>query len=331
MIALCAILVTVLPSKASDEWRLEAISTVGPVKAIDAAGDDPRIAIGGGWFRTIVGTNAITLVATMGPARRAGPPEALPDGRIAEGKRDVARAWLAEPTGRYDHGVLGDAIEAGSLVVERTDGRRDTVRLKPDAVFEDLEPRIADLDGDGRDRIVTVKSYLHRGSALAVIGERDGRFVIVAETPPIGAPHRWLNPAGIADFDGDGHKDIALVRMPHAAGVLELWTWRDASLQRTLELRDVSNHAIGSRVLRMSAVADFDGDGHADLAIPSFDRRELRIIAFAPKVRDIARIRLPARVTTEIGLLKDRGGAPAALIGLENGALVVIGRSARRG
>ena len=335
-IAIAAVLVGALPgqtqeSPAAGEWRVEPIPTVGPVKAIETVAGDPRIAIGGGWFRTIVGTHAITLVATVGPAQRARPPDALPDGRIAEGKRDIARAWFAEPTGRYGHGVLGDAVEAGSLVVERRDGRRDIVRLDNDAVFEDLEPRIAELGGDGRERIVAVKSYLQRGSALAVIGERDGRFAIVAETPPIGTPNRWLNPAGIADFDGDGHTDIALVRMPHATGLLELWTWRDGTLDRRLELGDVSNHAVGSRMLRLSAVADFDGDGHADLAIPSFDRRELRIIAFTPQPRDLARLRLPAPAVTEMGLLRDGAGAPAVLLGLDGGALVVIRKSPRRG
>ncbi len=328
-IAIAVTLGSLMPGQA-DEWRIEAIPTPGPVKAIETIGDDPHISIGGGWFRTIVGTNSITLVAARGPALRPQPPGALPDGRIAEGKRDIARVWLAGPTDRYRHGVLGDAIEAGSLVVERRDGRRDTVTLEADAVFEDLEPRIVDLDGDGRERIVVVKSYLRGGSALAVIGERDGAFAIVAETPPIGTPNRWLNPAGIADFDGDGRADIAVVRMPHAAGVLELWSWRDGQLQRTSEHGDVSNHAIGSRVLRMSAVADFDRDGRADLAIPSFDRRDLRIIAFAPGARDVARVRLPARATTELGLLQDAGGAPAVLVGLENGALVAIRKSPQR-
>ncbi len=177
-----------------------------------------------------------------------------------------------------------------------------------------------------------MKSYLKRGSALAVIGERNAGFAILAETPPVGTPHRWLTPAGVADFDGDGRPDIALVRMPHAAGVLELWAWRDGSLTRTLEINDVSNHAIGSRVLRMSAVADFDGDGdgHADLAIPSFDRRELRLLAFTPMPRDIARIKLPARVTTEIALLRDSAGMPIVLAGLEHGAAVAVRKVPKR-
>lgn len=173
--------------------------------------------------------------------------------------------------------MLGDAIESGSLVVECRDGRRDVVKLESDALFEDLEPRIADLGGD--ERIAVVKSYLDHGSVLAVIGERDGRFEIFAETPPLGGPHRWLNPAGIADFDGDGRADIAVVQMPHAVRRLQLWSWCNGCMEKTVEVPDTANHVIGSRVLRISAVADFDGDGRPDLAIPSFDRRELRIIA----------------------------------------------------
>jgi hypothetical protein len=249
---------------------------------------------------------------------------ALPDATIAEGSREITRAWLADPTDRYDHGVLGDAIEAESLVIERRDGRRDTVRLSGDAVFEDLRPRIVKLGGS--DKVLAVKSYLARGSALAVIGERDGRFEIVAETPPIGAPHRWLNPAGIADFNGDGEANIALVRMPHAVGRLELWSWRDGALHKTLELGDVSNHVSGSRALRMSAVADFDGNGRPDLAISSFDRRRLRLIAFAPSVREIGSVALPSRAVTDFALMTDAAGHPAVLLGLENGALVLARR-----
>ena len=48
--------------------------------------------------------------------------DALPDGGYAIGIHDIAGAWLIEPTRRYDHGVLGDAIEAGGLRVRLRDG-----------------------------------------------------------------------------------------------------------------------------------------------------------------------------------------------------------------
>jgi hypothetical protein len=43
------------------------------------------------------------------------------------------------------------------VVIEMRGGKRHTVRLKNDAVFEDLEPRIADLDGDGHNEVIVVK------------------------------------------------------------------------------------------------------------------------------------------------------------------------------
>jgi hypothetical protein len=323
--ALVAIAVIALAAPASAaDWILQTIPAAGPVKVIEALPGGPAVLIGAGWFRIHADANRYRLVATAGPSQLPLPLHALPDGTIAEGAHEVARAWFADPTKRYDHGVLGDAIEAESLVVERRDGRRDVVTLPGNAVFEDLRPRIVRLDGS--DKIVAVKSYLDRGSALAVIGERNGKYEILAETPPIGAPHRWLNPAGIADFNGDGAASIALVRMPHAVGRLELWSFRDGALHKALELGDVSNHVSGSRAQRMSAVADFDGDGKPDLAIASFDSKRLRLIAFAPSVREIGSIALPSYAVTDFALVTDAAGHPAVLLGLENGALVLARR-----
>lgn len=254
------------------------------------------------------------------------PEGALPDGRVAKGTRDITRAWLAEPTDRYDHGILGDKVEAGSLVIEARDGKRHTVRLNGDAVFEDLEPRLADLDGDGRDEIVVVKSYLKQGSALAVVALRHGRYEIVAETPPLGGPHRWLNPAGIGDWIGDGKTGIALVRQPHVIGELQLWSWSDARLSLTAVLPGFANHIAGQRALQMSAAADFDGDGVLDLALPSLDRVRLRIVSFAPAPHEIASVVLPARAATNIALVAQRSGPPAIVVGLSDGGLALIRR-----
>ncbi len=302
---------------ATAEWRAETVPTSGPVTSVEVRGTDTHIAIGPNWHRIDPAT--ATLIPAQAPGFPAVPPGGLSDGRVAISSGAIARAWLANPTDRYRHGVLGDAIEAGSLVIERSDGRIGTVTAGANAVFEDLLPRIATLDGV--DRIVLVKSYLQRGSALAIIDAESMK--IIAETPPIGHAHAWLNPAGIADFNGDGSTDIAFVRQPHVAGLLQLWSWQDRRLRKVAEVSDASNHFIGSKVLGMSWTADFDADGHPDLAVPSLDRRSLRLIAFAPKVRDIARIPLPARIATNIGSASI-GGRPGLVVGLEDGRLVII-------
>jgi hypothetical protein len=326
--ALFACLAAALLMTASQaaEWRLEKVDTPTRVTAIETIDGETQVNSGGRWYRIDMSGSRIALIPVSAPAKPALPDGALPDGRVATGKHDIVRAWLAEPTTRYDHGILGDAIEASSLVIETRDHARHVVRLNDDAVFEDLEPRLADLDGDGHDEIVVVKTNLKRGSSLAVIARRNGKYDIVAETPPLGAPHRWLDPAGIADFNGDGKTDIALVRQPHVVGSLELWTWHDGHLAKAAEFPDVANHIAGTRAIHMAAVADFDGDGIADLAVPSLDRTRLRFIAFATKTHEIASVPLPSKATTDIGVIASGSGHPAIAAGLADGSLVVVRR-----
>jgi hypothetical protein len=307
----------------AEDWRLQRVDAPARVSAIETVDGEVRAMSGGLWYALKRNDGNVRLAFIDTPPRPKLPDDALPDGHVATGEHDVARAWLAEPTERYDHGILGDKIEAASLVIETRDGKRHSVRLKPDAVFEDLVPRIADLNGDGHDEVIVVKSYLKRGSALAVIAERKGRYEIVAETPPLGAPHRWLDPAGIADFTGDRKTDIALVHQPHVIGQLEIWRWSDNRLQKIAELADTANHIAGTRALDMAAVGDFDGDGIADIAIPSLDRTRLRIVSFSPHAREIASVALPAKAVTNLGLLKGVM-APAVALGLADGSLVVV-------
>jgi hypothetical protein len=311
------------------EWRVQRVDAPARVTEIATVGGKVHVMAGGLWYRLDLAGNKRPRLVFIDTAPKPGPvlsENALPDGRIAVGRRDIARAWLSGPTTRYGHGVLGDKIEAGALEIEARDGKRRTVRLKDDAVFEDLRPRLADLDGDGFDEIVLVKSHLRHGASLAVIADRNGKYEIVAETPPLGVPNQWLDPAGIADFSGDGKPEIALVRQPHSVGALELWSLTAGTMRKLADIPDASNHVAGTRAIDMSAVADFDGDGIADLALPSFTRKRLRILAFAPETREIGGVGLPAAAVTDFGLLPSAAGPPAIAVGLEDGTLALIRR-----
>jgi hypothetical protein len=324
--ALAAAWIAAGPAAAA-EWRVQRIDTPARVSALETVGGQVRIQAGGLWYAITHGNGRPKLEFIEGIVHPRLPPGALPDGRVATGSRNIARAWFAQPTSRYNHGVLGDAVEAGRLVIETRDGKQHSVQLGNDAVFEDLSPRIADVDGDGRDEVVVVKSYLKRGSALAIVADVRGRYRVVAETPALGRPHRWLDPAGIADFTGDGQASVALVRQPHVIGQLELWRWQDGRLQKIAEIEGFANHIIGTRAIAMSAVADFNGDGIADLALPSFDRSRLRIISFTPEggPREITSVVLPAKVVTNFALLTGGDGKPLIALALADGSLVIAG------
>lgn len=159
----------------------------------------------------------------------------------AQAQERIAGATLAAPTERYDHGVLGDAVEWGALDIVMAGGGRVTLTLPQSRVFEDIEARLADLDGDGHPEVVVVETDLTRGASLAVYGAR-GR---IAATPFLGQRHRWLAPAGIADFDGDGQVEVAYVDRPHLLAELVFVRLDGDRLVETMRLAGLTNHRIG--------------------------------------------------------------------------------------
>ena len=245
----------------------------------------------------------------------------LPQSVAAHGDGDIRVAWLSDATDRYRHGVLGDRLEAAMVRVRHAHGADLVLESGDDAVFEDLMPRLVDLDGDGRDEIIVVKSYLDRGAALAVVGlDADGEPAMLAETPPIGRPNRWLNPVGAADFDGDGRVEIAYVETPHIGGTLMIWEWRDGGLVREHAEPGFSNHAIGSTELGLSATADLDGDGVTDIAVPGRFRDRLRLISVAGgEFRELADVEVGGVIATAIAQVGD-----ALVFGLEDGRLMAV-------
>ena len=69
----------------------------------------------------------------------------------------ITGAAYADPTDRYDHGVLGDAIEHTTLVLSFADGTARRFTLPEDMVFEDTDPRLADITGDGVPEVIVVE------------------------------------------------------------------------------------------------------------------------------------------------------------------------------
>jgi hypothetical protein len=243
---------------------------------------------------------------------------------VTKGDRDIAEVRLTGASPRYVHGVFGARVEPTGIEVIARGGRRITFGLGEGAVFEDREVRLADLDGDGRDEMIVVQTDLKRGASLAVYGLEGGRIVLRAETPPLGAARRWLNPAGIGNFKGDGLL-IALVRQPHAVGELQLWRYTDRALKREAVAGDTANHKFGSLQRHLAAVVDWNGDGKSDLAIADFGRRAVRVIGFGGEPHDLARIEVPGEISGNFRITGS-ATAPEIEVGLADGKSVRIGK-----
>jgi len=195
----------------------------------------------------------------------------IPHGEIATAKgKGAVAAWYSCPTTRYRHGVLGDAIEGGCLHAQDPHGKSYKLVLPETHVFEDVTPRLADMNGDNRNDIIVITADRELGAALAIyaINEEAGELVELASTPPIGRANRWLAPAGIADFDNDGRNDVAYVETPHIGGTLRFWSLLDTGLEQLAQIRGFSNHAIGASRVSISRVLDSNNDGVPDLAVP---------------------------------------------------------------
>ncbi len=157
----------------------------------------------------------------------------------------IQTAWYDNATTRYTHGVLGDAIEPSKLVVTDQHGCARSLELDQSHVFEDLAPRLAEIDTAAGAEVVTIRSHRDYGAQIAIYQLTNNEVTLLTTTPYIGTSNRWLAPVGIADFNNDGDMDIAFVDRPHLAKMLRVWSYTDGKLNQIASKAGYSNHRIG--------------------------------------------------------------------------------------
>jgi hypothetical protein len=231
---------------------------------------------------TLAFTSAPHACGIAAQVKVSPPPAAqhrLVQSQATSGVRDIAWAWLGSPTLRYPHAALGSRQHAASLhvLLSAAQAPQKVLLLPVHRVFEDRIPRLVDLDGDGRDEIILVEADAVHGAALVVFGLRNGALVELARGPHAGSTFRWLNPVGVADFDGDGLLDVASMTTPHIGGVLTLHRYRPPRLEPYARALDVSNHRMGELEQQLAVIVPALGQQPAIL-IPDMQLTALQAL-----------------------------------------------------
>lgn len=177
----------------------------------------------------------------------------LPEKQITKSKDGRFYAQYALPSERYGHGILGDKIEAGQLVVV-ADSVFYEFTLAENYVFEDIRPRLYDVDGDDVPEIITIRTNVLQGGGIVIYKIGDNKLLEYAKVPDIGRSFRWLNIVAINDLDNDGMTELVWIETPHIGGTLKVAKIKQGTLEILHTKAQYSNHAIGERNLCLSVL-----------------------------------------------------------------------------
>ncbi len=326
---LAAFVLLAAPAQALEVRTISGVPKGAPL-LIDRTGPAPVLMIGiePAWFQVSLRDGKVLIDERTGykpqePPRL--PEDGLPDSIVAQGQNDIAEAWLAVPTLRYTHGALGDALEAEVLRVTRRSGGIVEFRLKSNAVFEDLVPRIVDLEKSGRDSVLVVRSTAAAGSALVAFRLENGRLLEHATTPPLGAENLWLNPIGAADFVGNGRIEVALVQTPDAEGILKIYAFENGHFVEKASRPGFSDHDAGSAQMLLHAIGDFNGDKVSDIAVRVQGKKGMAVLSYRGGVlQPIGNVLHDVNVVGPVLAADLDGDGKAELIyALEDGRIIV--------
>jgi hypothetical protein len=246
---------------------------------------------------------------------------ALPDGRIlVDG--DNRLLLLTQPTERYGHGVLGDAIEAGAVVLIETEPEPVvilTIPIPEPLVVEGIAPLWADITGDGNREIILTLSDVEQGAQIVAYDENG---VQIGVGPAIGQGYRWRHQLAVAPFGPDGEVELVDVLTPHIGGVVEYYRLVGNELKIVAQIPGYTSHVNGARNLDMAIAGDFDGDGRIELLLPNQARTELGAINRTDAGAEVAwTIPLDGRLSTNLAAVTTASGRLILGAGTETGTL----------
>lgn len=247
---------------------------------------------------------------------------ALLDGRIVvSGRGEVA--FLAQPTDRLAHGVLGDRIESQSLVVlaPGSTSIQAVIDAPDETVFEMLAPIWADVDDDGKEEILLTASDEGDGARLAVFSAGGEP---IAQSPPIGTGNRWLNQLAVAPVGPGREIEVIEVSTPHIGGIVNWYRLKGEKLELQTSAGSYSTHRIGSRNVDQGIVVDANGDRRPDVVVPNQNQDAIVALTRTLKGSEISLEQpLGARLSTNLSAVTRGDGTATLALGTEDARLLI--------
>lgn len=248
---------------------------------------------------------------------------ALPDARVVRGEEGTL-AVASDPTGAYEHGVLGDEIEAGSITLLEggTEGLKVSGKVLPSSggVFETVAPMWFEAS-PGRELLAVTESDEEEGSRISAYNS-DGTLALSG--PPIGEPMKWRHLLAAGPFGPNGEVELAVTRTPHAGGVIEFYkpNLEKGTLETVATLPNYSTHTLYSRNLDAARAGDLDGDGAWELLVPDKFQTGLAAIRHTREgAREAWNLPIGGTLTTNLASATDREGRLSVAVGRADGVL----------
>lgn len=249
--------------------------------------------------------------------------EALPDARVTRGEGGTL-AVASDPTASYEHGVLGDEVEAESitLIEEGTEGPRVSGKILPGAggVFEGLAPMWFEAS-PGRELLAVTES---EGEVGARISAYDPDGTLAMSGPPAGEPMEWRHLLAAGPFGPNGEVELAATSTPHAGGVLEFYRPNpgEGTLEIVATLPGYTTHTLYSRNLDAARAGDLDGDGTWEVLVPDRFRTGLAAVRHTGDGAEEAwKVPVGGTLATNLASATDRGGRLSVAAGKTDGVL----------
>ena len=248
---------------------------------------------------------------------------ALPDARVARGE-DGTLAVASDPTAAYDHGVLGDEVEAGSITLLREEpgGPKVSGRILPafGGVFETQAPMWFE-DPSGRELLAVTESDAKLGSRISAYAP-DGSLALAG--PPVGEPMKWRHLLAAGPFGPNGEVELAVTRTPHVGGVIEFYrpNLDEGTLEISATLPGYSTHTLYTRNLDAARAGDLDGDGAWEVLVPDRFGTGLAAIRHTQNGAEEAwKLPIGDTLTTNVSSATDDEGRLSVAVGRADGVL----------